>query len=107
MSYALKFIEVDLSGESIKERSEVQIEDIIIKDVPDIIIHGKVYDDNNEPVESAVVKVLYTNDDGNEVGYCHVFTDNEGEYMLNLPYDIFKDKKIKIKAIKSAKVIEN
>ncbi|CUO26028.1 MULTISPECIES: hypothetical protein [Clostridium] len=106
MSYALKFVEVDLSNESIKEKSEVQVQDIIIKDVEDIIIHGKVYDNNNNPVDQAVVKVFYTNDDGNEIGYCHVFTDNDGEYMVNLPYEIFKDKKIKIKAVKANKLID-
>ncbi|MBC5628549.1 carboxypeptidase regulatory-like domain-containing protein [Clostridium sp. NSJ-6] len=106
MSYALKFVEVDLSNEAIKERSEVQIQDIIIKDVEDIIIHGKVYDDNNNPVENAVVKVFYTNDNGNEVGYCHVFTDSDGEYMVNLPYEIFNEKKIKVKAVKTNKIMD-
>lgn len=106
MSYALKFVEVDLSNEAIKERSEVQIQDIIIKDVQDIIIHGKVYDDSNNPVENAVVKIFYTNDDGNEIGYCHIFTDKDGEYMVNLPYEIFNGKKIKVKAVKPNKVMD-
>lgn len=106
MSYALNFVEIDLNNESIKERSEVKIGDIIIKDSPDIIIHGKVYDNNNNPLDNAIVKVFYINDEENEIGYCHVFTDSDGEYIVNLPREIFDGKKIKIKAIKGNNIVD-
>ncbi|GAB6168292.1 hypothetical protein JCM1393_07520 [Clostridium carnis] len=73
---------------------------IKIKDVEDIIIYGRVLNCNGSPVQCAIVTAFYEVD-GESKAICHSFTGSRGEYMLNIPYRLYRGKKITVKSVKT------
>lgn len=74
---------------------------IKVDPINDIILYGKVVDSHGEPINGAIVAAFY--EDENEMhSICHTFTDIDGVYMLGIKYDLYKDKKIVVKSVKSS-----
>lgn len=60
--------------------------DIRVKKVNDVIIYGQIKKCNSqEPIEGAIVKIFYTDYEGNLNDICHTFSGCNGYYMLRLP----------------------
>lgn len=97
MSYALNGKTVDMP---LTECSQNEVDAIDIKEVKDIIIHGKILDCDNNPVPCAIVGVFYE-ENNNIIPICHTFTGCDGEYMININYDDYKGKTITVKAVKT------
>ena len=77
---------------------------IEVNDIKDIILYGKVIDNHKKPVEGAIVAAFY--DDENEMqAICHTFTDKDRIYILNIKYDLYRDKKIIVKSVNTSNSI--
>lgn len=72
---------------------------VCLKHSEDFIIYGKIKDSCFMPIEGAIVAAFLEEDDI-ESEICHVFTGEDGSYMLNIPSH-FKGKFIKIRAVKT------
>lgn len=69
--------------------------------VKDVILYGKIIDSYGYPIEGAIVVAFY--DDENEMqAICHTFSDIDGIYVLNIKYDLYKDKKIIVKSVNAS-----
>lgn len=77
---------------------EYNIEVDLIKDV---ILYGKVIDSYGNPIEGAIVVAFY--EDENEMqAICHTFSDIDGIYVLNIKYELYRDKKIIVKSVNAS-----
>lgn len=74
---------------------------IEVNPVKDVILYGKIIDSYGYPIEGAIVVAFY--DDENEMqAICHTFSDIDGIYVLNIKYDLYKDKKIIVKSVNAS-----
>ncbi len=74
---------------------------IELNPVKDVILYGKIIDSYGYPIEGAIVVAFY--EDENEMqAICHTFSDIDGIYVLNIKYDLYKDKKIIVKSVNAS-----
>ena len=74
---------------------------IEVNPVKDVILYGKIIDSYGYPIEGAIVVAFY--EDENEMqAICHTFSDIDGIYVLNIKYDLYKDKKIIVKSVNAS-----
>lgn len=75
------------------------IEDLPVKKIKDAIIFGRITDcETTEPIVGAIVKVFYTNDEGELIDLCHTFSGCNGYYMLRIPEE-FEGETVTIMAV--------
>ena len=74
---------------------------IEVNPVKDVILYGKIIDSYGYPIEGAIVVAFY--EDANEMqAICHTFSDIDGIYVLNIKYELYKDKKIIVKSVNAS-----
>ena len=74
---------------------------IEVNPVKDVILYGKIIDSYGYPIEGAIVVAFY--EVANEMqAICHTFSDIDGIYVLNIKYELYKDKKIIVKSVNAS-----